>query len=258
MSKVYQKFLPQKVVRRNQVLEYLAGNVEKTNSNLRWLVKSGKAQRIKTGLFYFKQPDEWYQENVTVSPWIIAGKASEGSVIGYHSVLKILGHAYSEVNELQIAVGLESKRVPKSFTYQNIHYKFFRSDLSFGITDHKISDTKIKIHDKERLVLEGLMRPDKFYGLPEFLKSVEGIMWLDLDHLLSMISNFPLPTVSMRLGWLLQKKQKDWYVEESHLDRLKSYRPEDRVFLISSVRNGNILDKTWNLMVPKEILNMDE
>ena len=102
------------------------------------------------------------------------------------------------------------------------------------------------------------MRPDKFYGFSEFLKSVEGIMWLDLDHLLSMISKFPLPTISMRLGWLLQKKHKDWYVEESHLDRLKAYRPEDKVFLISSVRNGNILDKTWNLMVPKEILNLDE
>ena len=59
MSEVYQKFLPQRVIRRTQVLDYLEGDVEKTNSALRWLVKSGKAQRIKAGLFYLKQPHEW-------------------------------------------------------------------------------------------------------------------------------------------------------------------------------------------------------
>jgi predicted transcriptional regulator of viral defense system len=258
MSEVYKKFLPQKVVRRTQVLDYLGGDVEKTNSALRWLVKSGKAQRIKTGLFYLKQPHEWYQDNINVSPWLIAGNASEGGVIGYHSSLKLLGNTYSEANEMQIVVGLEYDRRPNSFSYQNIRYKYFRSDLSFGITDHIVLDTKAKIQDKERLVLEGLMKPDKFYGMAEFLKSIENIKWLDLSHLLKMTTNFPLSTVSMRLGWLLERNQKTWYVEDSHLNQLQANRPEDRVFLISSKRNGNILDKTWNLMVPKSILYLDE
>ncbi len=258
MSEVYQKFAVQRVVRRTQVLDFLAGDVDKTNATLRWLIKSGKTQRIKTGLFYFKQPNEWYEIEITVSPWLIASNAEKGSVIGYHSALKLLGYAYSEVNELQIVVGLEYKRVPNSFSYQNTKYKYFRSDLSFGITEHITSERKIKILDKERLVLEGLMQPDKFYGMSEFLKSIENIKWLDLDHLLEMRAKYPLTTVSMRLGWLLQKYREEWYVDDSNLNQLKANRPEDRVFLVNRIRKGNILDKTWNLMVPNNILHLDE
>lgn len=258
MSEIYQKFITQRVVRRTQVLDYMAGDVEKTNAALRWLVKSGKAQRIKTGLFYLKQPMEWHENELTVSPWLIASKAEKGSVIAYHSALKLLGYAYSEVNELQMVVGLDYNRVPNSFSYQSILYKYFRSDLSFGLTEHVTSDTKIKILDKERLVLEGLMQPDKFYGLAEFLRSIENIKWLDLDHLLEMKAKYPLPTVSMRLGWLLQKYLKEWYVEDFHLNQLIANRPEDRVFLVNRIRKGNVLDKTWNLMVPNNILHLDE
>lgn len=258
MSEVYQKFVTQRVVRRIQVLDYLAGDAEKTNAALRWLIKSGKAQRIKTGLFYLKQPNEWYENELTVSPWLIASKAEKGSVIGYHSALKILGYAYSEVNELQMLVGLDYNRVPNSFSYQNILYKYFRGDLSFGITEHVTSNTKIQILDKERLVLEGLMQPDKFYGMPEFIKSIDFIKWLDLDHLLEMKAKYPLSTVSMRLGWLLQTYRQKWYVEDSHLNQLKANRPEDRVFLINRIRKGNVLYKKWNLMVPKNILHLDE
>jgi predicted transcriptional regulator of viral defense system len=258
MSEIYKKFITQKVVRRAQVLDYLAGDVEKTNTALRWLIKSGKAKRIKSGLFYFKQPEEWYQNNITVLPWLIASNAVKGSVIGYHSALKLLSYAYSEVNEIQIVVGLEYKRVPKSFSYQNIQYKYFRSDLSFGIIEKVVSDRKIKVFDKERLVLEGLMKPDNFYGMSEFLNSTENIKWLDIDHLFEMKRNFPITTVSMRLGWLLEKNRDKWYVKNTDLNQLRANRPEDRVFLINSVRNGNILDKPWNLLVPKKILSMDE
>jgi predicted transcriptional regulator of viral defense system len=258
MSEVYQKFITQRVVRRTQVLDFLAGDVDRTNAALRWLIKSGKAHRIKTGLFYLKQPNEWYENEITVSPWLIASNAEKSSVIGYHSALKLLGHAYSEVNEVQIIVGLDYNRVPNSFSYQNILYKYFRSDLTYGINENVIFDTKIKLLDKERLVLEGLMQPDKFYGMFEFLRSLENIKWLELDHLLEMKAKYPLPTVSMRLGWLLQKNRKKWYVEESHLNQLKANRPENRVFLVNRIRKGNVLEKTWNLMLPKNILNLDE
>lgn len=258
MSEVYQKFVSHKIVRRKQVLDYFSGDVDKTNAALRWLIKSAKAQRIKSGLFYFKQPDEWFKEQVSVSPWFIAANAVEGSVVAYHSALSLLGTAYSETKEIQVAVGREHSRVPKGFLYQKVNYKYFRSDLSFGITEHVVAGGKIKVFDKERLILEGLMHPDKFYGMAEFLTSIEEVKWLDLDHLMDMIKMYPLPTVSMRLGWLLHKYRQKWYVDDSYLSRLKTNRPEDRVFLVNRQRKGNVLEKVWNLMVPKTLLNLEK
>jgi predicted transcriptional regulator of viral defense system len=258
MSKVYKKFAPQKVVRRKQVLDYFSGNTERTNAALRWLTGSGKAQRIKTGLYYFKQPDEWYKDEVFISQWIVASNAVQNGVIGYHSALHLLGYAYSEVKDVQTVIGRDYSRVPRAFTYQGVNYKYFRDDLSYGITLNVLADTKVKIFDIERVVLEGLMQPNKFYGMAEFLNSVNDIKWLDLDHLFEMVDNYPLPSVSMRLGWLLEKYKRKWYVEDSYLKKLRVNRPEDRVFLVNRQRNGNVLHKTWNLMVSKNLLTLEE
>lgn len=258
MSEIYQKFKYRRVVRRKEVLEYFSGNAEKTNAALRWLTKSGKAQRIKVGLYYLKNPDEWFTDEVLLSPWLIASQAWQPGVIGYHSALRLLCGVHSETKNFQIVVSKNETRAPKSFNYQGVHYQFYRDDLSFGINYGVADNIKIKAFDKERLVLEGLMQPDKFYGMAEFLQSVEDIKWLDLDHLLEMLTKYPLPTVSMRLGWLLEKFKDKWYVENTLLKKLKQNRPQDRVFLINKNRIGNLLAAEWNLMAPKTILALEE
>lgn len=257
MSDVYNEFLSQKVIRRSQVIEFFSGNTEKSNAALKWLLKSGKAQRIKTGLFYFKPVNEWQTAEVIVVPWHIAANAVQGSVIGFHSALNLLGYAYSEIKDIQVVVSNELARVPKSFEYQKVRYQYTRSDVSFGVTQQVVDDVKIKTFDKERVVLEGLMDPDKFYGIAEYLQSIDDVTWLDLDHLFSLKEKYPTTSVNMRLGWLLEKYQQKWHVDDLYLKKLRKQRPEDRVFLVNKHRKGNVLDKTWNLMVPRKLMAME-
>jgi len=256
MSDIYKKFVANRIVRRKQVLEHFSGDTEKANAALRWLVSNGKAQRIITGLFYFKQPDEWYVKDVVVSPWLIAANSIEGSVIGYHSALRLFGYAYSEVKDIQIVISADHSRAPKGFTYQNINYTYSRNDLSYGVTEQIVSGQKVRSFDKERLILEGLMSPDKFYGMSEFLQSITDVVWLDLDHLFDMLERYTIVSLSMRLGWLLEKYKQKWHVSDDYLNQLKIYRPEDRVFFVSRRRKGNVLNKKWNIMVPKDLLNL--
>jgi len=258
MSKIYKKFQHLHIVHRAEILNYFARDVEKTNNAIRWLLKSGKAQTIKTGLYYFKRPQEWFENEVTVSPWLIAGRAILEGAIAYHSALRLRGEAYSETSQFQVAVGFEFSRAPKSFAYQGASYRFYRADLSFGVEEVAVLDGTVRAFSKERILLEGLMAPDKFLGMAEFLKSIEGFKWIDLDGLLAMLPHYPLSTISMRLGWLLEKFRAQWFVSDDILKKLGKNKPSDLTFLLARKRKGNRQVKNWNLLVPQNLAFVDE
>ncbi len=258
MSKVYKEFQHLRVVRRSEIAAKFNGNTEKTNNALRWLLKSGKAQRIKTGLYYFKKPDEWYQKEVAVSPWLIANRAVNGSIIAYHSALSIQGWAYSVSRWVQVAIDRKGKKLPVKFEYQNAEYHYYQDNVSYGVEEVPIGDVMVKTITKERILLDAMARPDRFFGIVEFLQSVESLQWINPDKLFEYLPHYPTTAVKMRLGWLLERFQKEWYINDEILEKLQEYRPHDPAFLVANKRKDNKRVKKWNLMVPKTLDYIDE
>ena len=259
MREVYEEFKQHRVVRRKEIVYFFEGNGETTNSSIRWLMASGKAQRIKPGLLYLRQPNEWGNTEVSISPWLIAAQSVKGAVIAFHSAMAIRGEAYSESSQIQIAVSIENKRIPKSFTYQGMTYKYFRENLDFGVAKKVVANVKVEVLDSERTVLEGLKHSDRYMGMDELLKSLEGVKWLDLSRIMLYLdSYYASNSMEMRLGWLLEQKQDEWYVKPERLKQMQKNRPLDPVYLISSKRSGNYRDSKWNLMIPKKLRNRQD
>ncbi len=256
-EKVLKKFQYKRVVRWKEIASFLGDEVRATTA-IQWLLKSGKAVAIKKGIYYLKRPDEWLDEKLEINPIIIAGYTHPQGVIGYHTAMKCYGVSYSESNLFQVAVPKSVPRVMKPFKYNNAQYKFYRADLSFGIASSVIDDVRVSHFSRERILLEGLMSPDRFLGVSEFLKSIEGFSWVDLDKLMDMLNYYPLTSISMRLGWLLEKNQKRWHVSETILKELEKKRPESRILLVKSKPKGNYLEKRWSLMVPKTVNELSE
>jgi predicted transcriptional regulator of viral defense system len=257
MIPVYEQFKANRIVQWKEVAVYL-NNATKAKAAMQWLVKSGKALAIKKGIYYFKRPQEWNMLEVEVNPLIIAGKVHPEGVIGYGSALKAYGVAYSESRQMQVAVNKSVTRTPKSFSFQNKEYLFYRSDLSFGMDSSVIDDVRVRHFSRERILLEGLKYPDRFLGMAEFLKSVENFPYVNTDKLLSMMEHYPQTTISMRLGWLLERNEKRWTVDNKVYKELLKHRPESRIMLIKGQPKGNVLNKRWSLMVPKTLLHLDE
>ncbi|MBC8402599.1 MAG: hypothetical protein H8E14_14015 [Candidatus Marinimicrobia bacterium] len=256
MIDVYEEFRQYKVVRREEIIRFFTGNVEKANNSIRWLVASGKAQRIKPGLLYLRQPNEWGKKEVSISPWLVAARSVDDAVIAFHSALAVRGEAYSDSSMIQMAVGLKNTKKPNSFTYQGKAYTYYRENLDFGLMKKVVDDVKIQVFDPERIVLEGLKHSDRYLGMDEFLQGIEGIGWLDLSKLMQYLdSYYESNSMRMRLGWLLELKQAQWYVKPKQLKRLEKTRPLDPVYLVSSKRSGNYRVARWNLMIPKNLKN---
>ncbi len=259
MIEVYEELKHYRVVRRKEIIHFFSGNVEKANGSIRWLVASGRAQRIKPGLLYLREPNEWGKREVSVSPWLVASRSESDAVIAFHSAMAVRGEAYSESSQIQIAVSHKNTRVPRSFTYQGMTYKYFRENLEYGVTKQVVKDVKIRVMDSERTVLEGLKHSDRYMGIDEFLRGLENVNWLDLSQLMGYLNtHYASNSMRMRIGWLLEQKQKEWFVKPEKLKRLQKERPLDHVYLIPSKRGGNYRESRWNLMIPKSLRNQED
>jgi predicted transcriptional regulator of viral defense system len=255
---IYKEFHNRRVVHRREIVAFLNGEVTRANTAIQWLIKSGKALSIKTGLYYLKPPQEWYTDEIEVNPLILASRLHPNGMVGYHSALKCYGAAYSESRVFQVALDKSLARVLKPFEFQNARYEFYRTDISFGMASSVIDDVRVRHFSRERLLLEGLMYPDRFLGMPEFLQSIENFSWVDWEALMSMRAHYPLTTISMRLGWLLEKNQQRWHVSDAILRKLGRRRPKSKIHLIKRKTRDNFLHPRWNLMVPRTIENLSE
>ena len=257
-KRLYHEFISDRIVHRADILKFYRSNTAQANLSIQRLLKSGKAIWIKTGVYYFKKADEFHIEVPSVNPWIVAGKVHKDSVVTYHSALKLFGAAYSESRIYQIGVPFSVKSSPKPFEFQNIEYRAYRVDTSFGIDRTVVDDLKISHFSKERIILEGLMYPKEFWGMSEFLQSIPGISWINPDKFFEYLPRYPEKTVAMRLGWLLERFQKKWYISDSVLNDLEKFKPISKVFLVAGQRSGNRLFPRWNLMVPEMLLHLEE
>lgn len=257
-GKLYHALQHQRIVHREYVIEFYAGDVKKSDLNIYRLLKSGRAIRVKANVYYFKTPQEFYNGYVLVDPLLVTGRLHPKGAIVYHTALRVTGNAYSISHHYQAGIPKEEKQIPRSFEFQNGIYRFHRTDLSFGLEKALIQDVAVHYFSKERILLEGLMNQDKFFGITEFLQSVEGFPYVNPDELLEMLPKYPVQTAAMRLGWLLERFQKRWYIPEEVLKKLEQFRTVTRLFLVPNKRKHNKLVRRWNLMVPKTLDYLDE
>lgn len=257
-GKLYRAFQHRRIVHRYDVIKFYGGDVKKSDLNIHRMLKSGRAIRIKANVYYFKTPQEFYDENVLVDPLLITGRVHPQGAIVYHTALRVTGNAYSVSLHYQAGIPKEEKRTPRPFEFQNAFYRFHQIDLSFGLEKAVIQGVTVRYFSNERILLEGLMNQDKFFGIVELLQSVEGFHYVNPDELLAMLPNYPVKTAAMRLGWFFERFQKKWYIPEEVLNKLEQYRSVTRLFLVPNKRKYNKLVQRWNLMVPKTLDYLDE
>src|SRR3990167_11175133 len=64
------------------------------NTALRYYIKAGQIKLIRRELYAVIPPNQT-PEDVTIDPYLVAAKATEDAVLGYHSALELIGAAYS-------------------------------------------------------------------------------------------------------------------------------------------------------------------
>jgi hypothetical protein len=105
--------------------------------------------------------------------------------------------------------------------------------------------------------VEGFSRPSLVGGSEELVRSAASFTVLDLDLLETVLKRYAVANLWAATGWFLERFQKTFHVPDPILARMERRRPRSKQYLERG-RRGGILAKRWNLILPKEVLELGE
>src|SRR5262249_47180755 len=78
------------------------------NTALRYFVKAGRIKHIRRKLYAVVPPNQT-AETLVIDSYLIASKATEDAVLGYHTALELMGIAYSTFGQFTYLTQQKSK-----------------------------------------------------------------------------------------------------------------------------------------------------
>jgi predicted transcriptional regulator of viral defense system len=257
---LYNALLPLRVVSFNDIVQE-ASRIVEAAPNRRYiyrkyvdrLIKSGKLQRIRKGLYVVLSPLE-EPERHTVDKFLIAAKIRREYYLGFHTALEYYGCAYSLLNEVYTCVQAKDRFDP--FYYKRFTFKpVFVKDITSEIVEKPYRQSLLKVSSKERTFIECIDRVQYAGDWEECIKSLEGLGGLDFEKLLSLTLKQEKRGLHRRIGYVLEllKNRSPFYehVNNIILDKIAEQIKGPPQYLIRGKKGP--LNKRWNLYILKEI-----
>jgi len=255
---LYNALLSMKVVSFNDIVKKASSIIEAT-PNRRYiyrkyvdrLVKNGKLQRVRKGLYIVFSPLEEPERHI-VDKLLIASKIRDEYYLGFHTALEYYGCASSLYNEAYISV--EAKNRFNPFQYRRFSFKpVFVEDVTLGVEAKHYQGHIIKVSSRERTFIECIERVRYAGGWEECVKSLEGLRGLDMEKLLNLLNKYRNDILSRRVGYTLEllKKRSPFYehMTDHLLNEIEKQITGPPRYLI--YREKGALNRRWKLYIPE-------
>ncbi len=200
---------------------------------LHHLARSGWIVRLRKGLYCLSGA---VPGAAPLHEFEIAMALVEPAAISHWSALSY--HGLTEQTPRRVFVLTTARAVPRprnartdaGYSVGSARYQFVQVTLArfFGVTDVWIGESRVKVTDPERTLLDGLMMPQYCGDFSEVLHAFEvRAPTIDVDRIVGYALRLDAATAK-RLGWILERQQ----VDPTRLERLlrvpiKGYRVLD-------------------------------
>lgn len=258
-EELYKALLSVKVVSFGDIVERAKSIIEAVPSRryiyckyVDRLIKKGKLQRIRKGLYIVLSPIEEPERHV-VDKLLIASKIRDEYYLGFHTALEYFGCAHSLHNEAYICVKMKHRFDP--FQYKRFRFKpVFVENTDLEVQEKKYQESFLRISSKEKTFLECIDRVQYAGGWEECLKSLEGLGGLDFEKLVSLLYKYEKDILFRRVGYVLEllKKRSPFYehLNEQLLNEIEKQITGLPRYLIS--RKKGPLNRRWNLYISRD------
>jgi len=219
--------------------------------------KSGNLINIRRFLYAVK-PNSVEKENYWVDPYLIAGKATLDSIIGYHTALELHNLAYTTFQELTFLT-LEPN---KSFAYQGQRFRPVKFPESL-VKQNKINNNvdqiqrqgvKIKLTCLERTIVDVLDRSDLGGGWEEIWRSLDHAINFDPVKLINYTLSLNNSTIVAKVGFFLEQRPSHLAINPIHIKKLLPHIPKQPHYMNRDRRGKGKYYEKWQLIVPLEII----
>jgi predicted transcriptional regulator of viral defense system len=182
----------------------------------------------------------------------IGSHISPTSYISYHSALDYHGVAHQQFFTMYIS----SENRFNSFEFEGIQYNYCKSNITEGVETPPMN-SKVKVTDLERTVIDCLDRIDRAGGLEELMHCLAMINYLNEDKLINYLDVYNKAFLYKKAGFVLSKFQQGLKLSENFISFCHR-KGAPHVKYLSDGLESNIFHKTWNIYAPKNILSFLE
>lgn len=219
------------------------------------LAQSGWIEILKRGTYAVKSP--LYSGDIP--PFAIANALVHPVAISHWSALA--HHGFSTQNPIMIQASTPVKVVtpemrqgsayrPRgraSWRAFDLEFEFIyvKKDRFWGFQKQWVNAwAQVNITDRERTVLDLIIRPEIFGGIRAASEIMEGTLTqIDLKGLVSYAMRYDVGTVIKRMGWLLERMG----VEGNQLLPLQNYPVTGTILLDPSQPRSEKIDPSWQI-----------
>ena len=116
---------------------------------------------------------------------------------------------------------------------------------------------KVRITDVERTILDGINDFEKVIGLEELLRCLELLPLVKEDKLLTYLESYGKQVLYQKTGYILWHFRNTWNLSDAFFSTCESQIGKSKRYLLkTSIRDGNIYNHRWRLIVPKNFENL--
>jgi len=227
-------------------------------SLITYYMRIGRIIRIKRSL-YALVPQPGNRNNFLPDPFLIASRMSLDSALVYHTALEFHGRSYS----FHQRYTFQTDSYTRPLSWHNALFQPVRVPMPlnqrnqalFGVENIDYRGMTVRVSSLERTLVDVLDRPDYSGNFEEIWRSLESVEFFDLDRVVEYVQIMSNATTASKVGYFLEQHKDILFVEEKHLNPLREMRPRQPHYMIRRGREKGHLVKSWNLIVPDEILH---
>lgn len=236
------------------------GNVKLSSADtaLRYFITQGRIKPIRRKLYAAVLPNQT-METLIVDPYLVAGKATEDAVLGYHTALELMGTAYSTFGQFTYLTQHKSK----SFEFDGRWFQAVSVPTALqkqhepwvGINLINRQGITLKVTNPARTFVDALDRIELSGGWEEVCRSIANLVTLNIDEVIRYCLMLNNAGLSAKVGYFLSQRQGAFAVSEKQLEPLLASKPKTPQHVAKPGHERFQLVKQWNILLPVSVIN---
>lgn len=242
---------------------HLGGQKSLAEYRVRYYLNQGRLKRLANGV-YATVPVGVASESYEPDAFLTVAAIRPDAVFAYHSALDLHGQGHSVWWTCTVCTA--RRRSPVVLGRTTI--KFLSHPLAArprtgalssrgeaGVpwtTEVSRGGRTLRVTTPERTLVDGFRELSLVGGLDELVESMDGFASLNPDALQEILGAHDNRRLWAAVGWYLQRRLKDLFLDASILCDFQKHRPRTRVYLVPG-RRGGVLARDWNLIVPSHL-----
>ena len=239
---------------------HLGGEKRLAEYRVRYYLKQGRLKRLANGV-YATVPASVAPESYEPDAFLTAAAIRPDAVFAYHSALDLLGQGHSVWWTCTVCTARRRSPVVvgrttiKFLSHPKAALPRTGERLSRGkadvpwTTEVSRGGRTLRVTTPERTLVDGFRELSLVGGLDELVESMDGFATLNPDALKEILRAYDNRRLWAAVGWYLQRRLEDLFLDVAILEDFQKHRPRTRVYLVPGQRGG-ALARGWNLVVP--------